>query len=152
MHDPFAMRPFFGYNFGKYLAHWLSMAKRNGPTQLPKIFHVNWFRKDPKTNSFIWPGFGENARVLEWIFNRCGRNSEDQAAKKSIVGWLPHEGTINTEGLGNKVDMNALFDIPKPFWQKEAQDIRTYFIQQVGTDLPDEVEGELRALEERVNE
>ncbi|XP_062847128.1 phosphoenolpyruvate carboxykinase [GTP], mitochondrial [Trichomycterus rosablanca] len=152
MHDPFAMRPFFGYNFGKYLAHWLSMETRKGPTQLPKIFHVNWFRRDPNTNSFLWPGFGENARVLEWIFNRCGHNSEDQAAKKSIIGWLPQEGTINTEGLGNNVDMNALFDSPKTFWQKEAQDIRAYFSQQVGDDLPKEVEGELRALEERVRD
>uniref|UniRef100_A0A8B9J533 phosphoenolpyruvate carboxykinase (GTP) n=1 Tax=Astyanax mexicanus TaxID=7994 RepID=A0A8B9J533_ASTMX len=150
MHDPFAMRPFFGYNFGDYLAHWLSMETRKGPTQLPKIFHVNWFRKDPKSNSFLWPGFGENARVLEWIFGRCGRTREEEAAKKSIIGWLPEEGAINTEGLGAKVDMGALFDLPKHFWQKEVQELQAYFTQQVGADLPEQVAGELRALEERV--
>ncbi|KAL6489212.1 hypothetical protein MHYP_G00029530 [Metynnis hypsauchen] len=150
MHDPFAMRPFFGYNFGDYLAHWLSMETRKDPTQLPKIFHVNWFRKDPETNSFLWPGFGENARVLEWIFHRCGRTTEDEAAKKSIIGWLPQEGAINTKALGKNVDMGALFDVPKTFWQKEAQELRAYLTQQVGADLPEQVERELRALEERV--
>ncbi|XP_076826594.1 phosphoenolpyruvate carboxykinase [GTP], mitochondrial [Brachyhypopomus gauderio] len=152
MHDPFAMRPFFGYNFGDYLAHWLSMETRKKPTQLPKIFHVNWFRKDPQTNSFLWPGFGENARVLEWIFRRCGRTSEDEAAKKSIIGWVPQEGAINTQGLGGKVDMGALFHLPKSFWQKEAQELQDYFSQQVGTDLPEQVGRELRALEERVRD
>uniref|UniRef100_A0A673LRF7 phosphoenolpyruvate carboxykinase (GTP) n=1 Tax=Sinocyclocheilus rhinocerous TaxID=307959 RepID=A0A673LRF7_9TELE len=152
MHDPFAMRPFFGYNFGDYLAHWLSMETRKGPTQLPKIFHVNWFRKDQQTGSFLWPGFGENARVLEWIFTRCGRTSEEEAATKSIVGWIPQNGAINTEGLGENIDMGALFDLPKPFWQKETQELRTYFTQQVGADLPAQVEGELRALEERVRD
>ncbi|GAA6065661.1 phosphoenolpyruvate carboxykinase [GTP], mitochondrial [Tachysurus ichikawai] len=152
MHDPFAMRPFFGYNFGDYLSHWLSMETRKGPTQLPKIFHVNWFRKDPQTKSFLWPGFGENSRVLEWIFRRCGRTSEDEAARKSIIGWLPKEGAINTQGLGEKVNMEALFDIPKPFWQKEAQEIKAYFTQQVGADLPKQLEAELRALEERVRD
>ncbi|KAI2649091.1 Phosphoenolpyruvate carboxykinase [GTP], mitochondrial [Labeo rohita] len=152
MHDPFAMRPFFGYNFGDYLAHWLSMETRKGPTQLPKIFHVNWFRKDKKTGSFLWPGFGENARVLEWIFKRCGRTREEEAATKSIVGWIPQNGAINTEGLGGNIDMGALFDLPKPFWQKETQELRTYFTQQVGADLPTQVEGELRALEERVRD
>ncbi|KAL7874970.1 hypothetical protein SRHO_G00059400 [Serrasalmus rhombeus] len=150
MHDPFAMRPFFGYNFGDYLAHWLSMETRKNPTQLPKIFHVNWFRKDPETNSFLWPGFGENARVLEWIFRRCSRTTEDEAAKKSIIGWLPQEGSINTKGLGQKVEMGALFDVPKTFWQKEAHELRAYLTQQVGADLPEQVERELRALEERV--
>uniref|UniRef100_A0A672T4A3 phosphoenolpyruvate carboxykinase (GTP) n=1 Tax=Sinocyclocheilus grahami TaxID=75366 RepID=A0A672T4A3_SINGR len=152
MHDPFAMRPFFGYNFGDYLAHWLSMETRKGQTQLPKIFHVNWFRKDQKTGSFLWPGFGENARVLEWIFKRCGCTSEDEAATKSIVGWIPQNGAINTEGLGGNIDMGALFDLPKPFWQKETRELRTYLTQQVGADLPAQVEGELRALEERVRD
>uniref|UniRef100_A0A8C9VLQ7 phosphoenolpyruvate carboxykinase (GTP) n=1 Tax=Scleropages formosus TaxID=113540 RepID=A0A8C9VLQ7_SCLFO len=149
MHDPFAMRPFFGYNFGNYLAHWLSMEKRPGPTQLPKIFHVNWFRKDPATGAFLWPGFGENARVLEWIFKRCGREREDEAAEKSIVGWVPRQGAIDLKGLGN-VDMGALFSLPKPFWEREAQELRAYLSQQVGADLPPQIDEELRALEDRV--
>uniref|UniRef100_A0A3B3UZI2 phosphoenolpyruvate carboxykinase (GTP) n=1 Tax=Poecilia latipinna TaxID=48699 RepID=A0A3B3UZI2_9TELE len=151
MHDPFAMRPFFGYNFGDYLAHWLSMQTRKAPTQLPKIFHVNWFRKDPATGAFLWPGFGENARVLEWIFKRCGREREEEAAKKSYIGWLPEDGAIDTKGLGSKVDMGALFDVPKPFWQKETKELRAYFTQQVGADLPAQVETELKALEDRVH-
>uniref|UniRef100_A0A3B5L302 phosphoenolpyruvate carboxykinase (GTP) n=1 Tax=Xiphophorus couchianus TaxID=32473 RepID=A0A3B5L302_9TELE len=151
MHDPFAMRPFFGYNFGDYLAHWLSMQTRKAPTQLPKIFHVNWFRKDPATGAFLWPGFGENARVLEWIFKRCGREREEEAAKKSYIGWLPEDGAIDTKGLGGKVDMGALFDVPKPFWQKETKELRVYFTQQVGADLPAQVETELKALEDRVH-
>lgn len=152
MHDPFAMRPFFGYNFGDYLAHWVSMQNRKAPTQLPKIFHVNWFRKDPSTGSFLWPGFGENARVLEWIFKRCSRESEDQAARKSIIGWLPVDGAINTKGLSSSVDMGALFDVPKAFWQKETKELRAYFTQQVGADLPAQVEAELKALEDRVHQ
>lgn len=76
MHDPFAMRPFFGYNFGHYLAHWLSFQEKEG-LQLPKIFHVNWFRKDAKTGEFLWPGFGENCRVLDWICRRV--DGEDVA-------------------------------------------------------------------------
>ncbi|KAG7271369.1 hypothetical protein CRUP_009391, partial [Coryphaenoides rupestris] len=148
MHDPFAMRPFFGYNFGDYLAHWLSMETRRAPTQLPKIFHVNWFRKDPTTSSFLWPGFGENARVLEWIFRRCGREREDEAARQSMVGWLPERDAINCSGLGGQVDMDALFHLPKPFWQREAQELRAYFAQQVGADLPTQVGAELKALED----
>uniref|UniRef100_A0A8D3BE78 phosphoenolpyruvate carboxykinase (GTP) n=1 Tax=Scophthalmus maximus TaxID=52904 RepID=A0A8D3BE78_SCOMX len=151
MHDPFAMRPFFGYNFGDYLAHWLSMESRKAPTHLPKIFHVNWFRKNPSTGAFLWPGFGENARVLEWIFKRCSREREDEAAKKSIIGWLPQDGTINTEGLGGKVDMGALFDVPRAFWQKETKELRAYFTQQVGADLPVQMGSELKALEDRVH-
>uniref|UniRef100_A0A8C6KPU4 phosphoenolpyruvate carboxykinase (GTP) n=1 Tax=Nothobranchius furzeri TaxID=105023 RepID=A0A8C6KPU4_NOTFU len=151
MHDPFAMRPFFGYNFGDYLAHWLSMQKRKAPTHLPRIFHVNWFRKDPSSGAFLWPGFGENSRVLEWIFKRCGREREDEAAKKSIIGWVPEDGAINTNGLGGSVNMGALFDVPKPFWQKEVKELRAYFTQQVGADLPAQVEAELKALEDRVH-
>ncbi|XP_068604419.1 phosphoenolpyruvate carboxykinase [GTP], mitochondrial [Brachionichthys hirsutus] len=150
MHDPFAMRPFFGYNFGDYLAHWLSMENRKAPTQLPKIFHVNWFRKDPDSGAFLWPGFGENARVLEWIFKRCSREREDEAGKKSTIGWLPQDGAIDTQGLSG-VDMGALFDVPTPFWQKETRELRAYFTQQVGADLPDEVGAELKALEDRVH-
>lgn len=152
MHDPFAMRPFFGYNFGDYLAHWLSMESRDAPTQLPRIFHVNWFRKDPASGAFLWPGFGENARVLEWIFRRCGRQREDEAAEKSAIGWLPQSGSIDTAGLSGAVDMAALLHLPKAFWQQESRELRAYFSQQVGADLPAQVEAELRALEQRVHQ
>lgn len=83
MHDPMAMRPFFGYNTGDYFAHWLKFAK-NDELKLPKIFMVNWFRTD-ENNKFLWPGFGENARVLEWILQRCDNMD---VARKSAVGYV----------------------------------------------------------------
>ena len=144
MHDPFAMRPFFGYNFGDYCKHWLSMESRPN-SKLPKIFHVNWFRKDDN-GKFMWPGFGENARVLEWILRRV---DGEEVAEKSAIGYLPKENSINTDGLG-KVDMNALNHLPKDFWIQECAEIKKYFHEQVGADLPEAVSQELDALEKRV--
>lgn len=146
MHDPFAMRPFFGYNFGRYLAHWLSMAQRPA-AKLPKIFHVNWFRKD-REGKFLWPGFGENARVLEWMFNRV---NGDGGAKLTPIGYIPAEDALNLKGLGD-VNMKELFDISKEFWEKEAEDIRRYLEEQVNSDLPYEIEREILALKQRVSQ
>lgn len=146
MHDPFAMRPFFGYNFGQYLSHWLSM--ENQPNaKLPRIFHVNWFRKNAD-GKFIWPGFGENSRVLDWI---CRRVSGEDVAQESAIGFIPKEGTINMEGVDEPVDMKELFHLPKDFWQKETEEIQTYFDDQLPQDLPAEINNELNALKERVN-
>ncbi|XP_074066431.1 phosphoenolpyruvate carboxykinase, cytosolic [GTP] [Macrotis lagotis] len=146
MHDPFAMRPFFGYNFGKYLAHWLSMAQRPA-AKLPKIFHVNWFRKD-KEGKFLWPGFGENSRVLEWIFNRI--DGEDNA-KLTPIGYIPSEEAFNLKGLTD-INMIELFSISKEFWEKEVEDIEKYFEVQVNTDLPYEIEREVSALKQRISQ
>ncbi|XP_051832604.1 phosphoenolpyruvate carboxykinase, cytosolic [GTP] [Antechinus flavipes] len=146
MHDPFAMRPFFGYNFGKYLAHWLSMAQRPA-AKLPKIFHVNWFRKD-KEGKFLWPGYGENSRVLEWIFNRI--NGEDNA-KLTPIGYIPSEDAFNLKGLTD-VNMTELFSISKEFWEKEVEDIEKYFEVQVNADLPYEIEKEVNALKQRISQ
>jgi len=146
MHDPFAMRPFFGYNFGDYLAHWLSMEKRQN-AQLPKIYHVNWFRKDAD-GSFLWPGFGENSRVLDWIFRRL--EGED-VAQKSLIGYIPKFESFNLDGLKDKVNMEELFNLPKDFWQQEVKEIRKYFEEQVNSDLPNEVADELTKLEKRVS-
>ena len=145
MHDPFAMRPFFGYNFGHYLDHWLSF-QNNSDLKLPKIFHVNWFRKSDK-GGFLWPGFGENARVLDWIFRRV--DGED-CVKESPVGYLPKDGSIDLSGLKEKVDMKSLFDLPKDFWENEVDELQTYFEEQVNTDLPDKIQNELKQLEQRV--
>lgn len=145
MHDPFAMRPFFGYNFGDYLKHWLSMEKKEG-VSLPKIFHVNWFRKN-SNKQFIWPGFGENARVLEWIFHRV--NGAD-CADKTAIGLVPKNDSINLEGLTEKVDMKELFSLPKEFWEQEVRDIKAYFDKQLPQDLPEEIAEELSKLEDRV--
>ncbi|KAK4315504.1 hypothetical protein Pmani_013265 [Petrolisthes manimaculis] len=146
MHDPFAMRPFFGYNFGQYLAHWLSMEERT-TRPLPKIFHVNWFRKDDK-GSFIWPGFGENVRVLDWILQRVEGND---VAEESAVGLLPRPGSLNLEGLDTStLDTHELFRLPKGFWEQEVRAIAKYFDEQVGVDLPNEIREQLKSLEKRV--
>jgi len=146
MNDPFAMRPFFGYNFGHYLSHWLSMEGRTQKA-MPKIFHVNWFRKN-EAGKFIWPGFGENIRVLDWILARV--NGEDVAAE-SAVGLMPTPGSLNINGLDDQdLDMDELFKLPKDFWEQEVRDIETYFDEQVGEDLPNEVREELQKLSKRV--
>jgi len=145
MHDPFAMRPFFGYNFGEYLSHWLSMERRQN-AQLPRIFHVNWFRKDAEGN-FLWPGFGENSRVLDWIFRRI--EGED-CAQESPIGYIPKPEAFNLDGIKDQVNMAELFRIPKDFWLQEVKEIRKYFDEQVNSDLPNEVAFELDKLEERI--
>ncbi|NXK32866.1 PCKGC protein, partial [Piprites chloris] len=146
MHDPFAMRPFFGYNFGKYLAHWLSMAQRPA-AKLPRIFHVNWFRKDSQ-GKFLWPGFGENSRVLEWMFNRIEGKA---SAKPTAIGYIPTDSALNLKGLED-VNLTELFDISKEFWEKEVEEIKQYFEVQVNADLPYEIERELLALEMRIKQ
>lgn len=114
MHDPFAMRPFFGYNFGHYLDHWLSMKNRS--STLPKIFHVNWFRKD-NNGKFLWPGYGENSRVLDWILRRI--EGED-CAEETPIGYIPKNGALNTQGLKEQIDFNQLFGLDKSFWTQEV--------------------------------
>ncbi|NXV76754.1 PCKGC protein, partial [Atlantisia rogersi] len=146
MHDPFAMRPFFGYNFGKYLAHWLSMAHRPA-AKLPRIFHVNWFRKDSQ-GKFLWPGYGENSRVLEWMFNRIKGKA---SAKPTAIGYIPADTALNLKGLED-VSLTELFDISKEFWEKEVEEIKQYFEVQVNADLPYEIEREMLALEMRIKQ
>nr|XP_045583739.1 phosphoenolpyruvate carboxykinase, cytosolic [GTP]-like [Procambarus clarkii] len=145
MHDPFAMRPFFGYNFGHYLQHWLSMETRTDKP-LPKIFHVNWFRKSEK-GRFLWPGFGDNVRVLDWILRRV---DGEEVAEESAIGLLPKASSMNLSGLEESVDMDELFSIPKEFWEHEVRDVAKYFDEQVGDDLPNEIREQLMLLEKRV--
>jgi phosphoenolpyruvate carboxykinase (GTP) len=145
MHDPFAMRPFFGYNFGHYTQHWLNFEKK-GNLQLPRIFHVNWFRKDSQ-GKFMWPGFGENSRVLDWILRRI--DGED-IAEKSAIGYLPKSGSLNLNGLKESVNEKELFSIPKDYWLQEVQDIKKYFSEQVNDDLPKEINEEVTKLENRL--
>jgi len=147
MHDPFSMRPFFGYNFGDYLSHWLSLGANSKKFNLPRIFVVNWFRKS-SSGGFLWPGFGENVRVLDWILRRCEGTAK---ADKSAVGLVPAEGEINLEGLDEPVDMEQLFSVPKQFWLDEVEELRTYFKQQVGSSLPTEITRQLDQLESRLS-
>ena len=144
LHDPFAMRPFFGYSFSQYMEHWLSLQQRAGAS-LPKIFHVNWFRKDDQ-GRFIWPGFGDNIRVLDWILRRC--DGED-IAQPSPIGLVPKSGSIDISGLGS-VDMEALFRMPKVELEAEVEDLERYFDEQLPGQLPRTVALQLQALRERV--
>ncbi|XP_044249312.2 phosphoenolpyruvate carboxykinase [GTP] [Drosophila takahashii] len=143
MHDPFAMRPFFGYNFGGYLGHWLSMEQRG---TVPKIFHVNWFRKSSE-GKFLWPGFGDNSRVLDWIFRRV---EGEKCFVDSPIGRLPSKDSLNLESLKENIDLEQLFDLPKDFWEQEVASIEKYFEEQVGHHLPAAVAEQLRELKARV--
>jgi len=148
MHDPMAMRPFMGYNFGHYLQHWLNL-QDNPEHVLPKVFHVNWFRLDDQTGKFLWPGFGENIRVLDWICRRI--NGEKDLTRESAIGLLPAPGSINLEGLG-PVDMEQLMSVPKDYWTEDMQETLQFLQQQVGRDLPNVVAHEVHQQIQRVNE
>ncbi len=122
--DPFAMLPFCGYNMGDYFKHWIETGEKADQTKLPKIFYVNWFRKD-ENGKFIWPGYGENIRVLEWIFNRL---DGADIAVETPKGFLPKPGTINTEGLDISPErMNKLFEVDMEEGLVEMASIREYY-------------------------
>ncbi|CAL8070756.1 unnamed protein product [Calicophoron daubneyi] len=142
MHDPMAMRPFVGYNFGHYLDHWLKMEKSG--RKMPLIFHVNWFRLDEK-GKFVWPGFGDNIRAIEWMLRRV--NGEDVAVP-SPIGFLPKKGSINLEGLN--VDWDAMFSLPKEYLLEDAQETLKYLEEQVGSDLPATIRQEVVKQSERI--
>eukprot|EP00061_Rhincodon_typus_P002529 g17812.t1 len=144
MHDPFAMRPFLGYNFGDYLQHWLSMGEKEGAS-LPRIFHVNWFRKG-RDGTYLWPGFGENCRVLDWI---CRRVDGQAGAEGTAVGYVPSPGSLDLSGLRG-VRAAELFELPRAFWEREASDLRSYLTIQVNRDLPQAISDELEGLERRL--
>jgi phosphoenolpyruvate carboxykinase (GTP) len=115
--DPMAMKPFCGYNFADYWSHWLSFSDRT--EKLPKIFHVNWFRQDQDGN-FLWPGFGENLRVLEWITKRC---KEEIGARETAIGYLPNAGDLNTDTLDIDPEvMNALLTVDSGQWKAEMKE------------------------------
>ena len=144
-HDPMAMIPFCGYNMGDYFAHWVKMGKLLGD-KAPKVFNVNWFRTD-KDGKFLWPGYGENLRVLEWIINRC---EEKVDAKKTPVGYIPMDKDINLEGSGVSEDtLKDLLDIDKGLWEKEVENIKDFY-KMFEENLPEELENELKLLESRL--
>jgi phosphoenolpyruvate carboxykinase (GTP) len=146
--DPFAMLPFCGYNMADYWAHWLGFADRVDTEKLPRIFYVNWFRKSPE-GAFLWPGFGENSRVLEWIFERCTGGGE---AVKTPIGFLPAPGAINTDGLAISPEaMAELFRVDVGEWKQEVPAIREYFAT-FGDHVPATLYAELDALEQRLEQ
>lgn len=143
-HDPFAMLPFCGYNMADYFSHWLSMEKYS--KNLPKIFHVNWFLKDDK-GKYIWPGFGENIRVLKWIFERTEQSDNFQA---SAIGNLPKENALDMSNLALTSDqISQLFAIRVTDWRQEIKEMHRYFTL-FSSDLPPHMLHQLQALEKRI--
>jgi phosphoenolpyruvate carboxykinase (GTP) len=145
--DPFAMLPFCGYNMGDYFAHWLRIGRRES-AQLPKIFYVNWFRKD-EDGKFMWPGFGENSRVLSWIFRRC---QEAGQAVQTPVGLVPPvgEGGIDVSGLDISDDtMARLLEVDPEPWIQQLPQLHEHFAR-FGEHLPDELRSQLEELERRL--
>lgn len=145
-HDPFAMLPFCGYNMGDYFGHWLAMGKQADPKKLPRIYYVNWFRKNDK-GDWLWPGFGENSRVLKWIFERL--SGADNAVKTSI-GYIPKENALDLAGIDlPKENIKELLAVDNEAWKKEVEELKSYF-SMFGDRLPAGIKQELASLEERV--
>ena len=151
-HDPMAMKPFIGYNVGDYWAHWLEMGEKLGD-KAPKIFNVNWFKQDENGN-FIWPGFGDNMRVLDWILKRC----EDAVdADETAIGYLPKKGDINTEGIEDEVTseiMDKLLDVDADLWKKEIAEMRRYYDEDIaakGGRVPQALRDVLDKIEANLN-
>ncbi len=144
--DPFAMLPFCGYNMADYWAHWLTFEDRYGDFALPKIFYVNWFRKGPD-GAYLWPGFGENSRVLEWVFERTAGRGE---ATLTPIGYLPPIHAINLEGLDvSSDDMAELLRVDAEGWRAEVPLIREYY-ERFGAHLPERLTQEVDDLEARL--
>jgi phosphoenolpyruvate carboxykinase (GTP) len=143
--DPMAMLPFCGYNMADYFGHWLAMAREH-PNQMPRIFVVNWFRKGPD-GKFIWPGFGENSRVLEWIFRRCAGEAE---AVETPIGLVPAEGEIDVEGLSISADaLSDLLTVDPEALRAQLPQVKE-FLSQFGDRLPEQISAQLAALEQRL--
>ncbi len=139
-HDPMAMKPFCGYHMGDYFAHWIEMGKKvKNP---PKIFNVNWFRQD-ENGEFLWPGFGDNMRVLDWILKRCDNKIE---AQETAIGYVPYAKDIDIEGLDYSVEtLERILYVDKERWSKEADEIAEFY-KQFGDKLPKELSENLATL------
>jgi phosphoenolpyruvate carboxykinase (GTP) len=147
-HDPFAMLPFCGYNMGDYFAHWLDVGSKAEPANLPKIFYVNWFRRDDK-GAFLWPGFGENSRVLKWVFERCSGSAQ---AELTAIGWVPHENDFDLSGLDFPVErLHELLAVNPKAWLEELAEIRSYH-KRFGDALPEGIEEEMEQLQRRLEQ
>ena len=144
--DPMAMLPFCGYNMADYFGHWLATGRREG-ARLPRVFMVNWFRKD-EDGRFLWPGFGENSRVLEWVFRRCDDEAE---AVETPIGLVPAPGAIDTSGLDLPDGaMEELLRVDPEEWKAQLPQVREQFAK-FGDALPDELRAQLDALEQRLS-
>ena len=143
--DPMAMLPFCGYNMGEYFAHWIEMGKTLGD-KAPKIFNVNWFRLDDEGN-FLWPGFGDNMRVLLWILDRCEGKAH---ANETPIGFVPSADDIDIEGLDmSKETLASILEVDNDIWRKEAEGIEEFY-KKFGDHLPEELAKQLRELKARL--
>ena len=143
--DPMAMLPFCGYHMGDYFAHWIEMGKVLGD-KAPKIFNTNWFRLDEEGH-FIWPGFGDNLRVLEWILKRCEGEVD---AKETAIGYVPNADDINLEGLDlDKATLESILEVDNDVWAEEAKGIEEFY-GKFGDKLPQELKDQLNSLKERL--
>ncbi|MDO4379729.1 MAG: phosphoenolpyruvate carboxykinase (GTP) [Clostridia bacterium] len=148
--DPMAMLPFCGYDMADYWQHWIDIGASLDPDKAPKIFNVNWFRKDDEGH-FMWPGFGDNLRVLEWILKRCEGKVD---AEETAIGYLPHAEDINLEGLEGEVSIDSLksiLDVDKSLWAKDAEGIEEFYAK-FGDKLPKELKEELETLKKNCAE
>jgi phosphoenolpyruvate carboxykinase (GTP) len=144
--DPMAMLPFCGYNLADYFAHWLKVGRRED-VRPPRVFYVNWFRKD-EDGKFLWPGFGENSRVLEWIFRRC---DGDAGAVESPIGLLPAEGAINVEGLEiSNEALRELTTVDADLVREQLPQVEEH-LAKFGDRLPEGITAQLEALKERLS-
>jgi phosphoenolpyruvate carboxykinase (GTP) len=144
--DPFAMLPFCGYNMGDYFAHWLEFTRRTDANKLPKVYFVNWFRKDA-SGKWLWPGYGENSRVLKWI---CERVAGTGKAQQTPIGNLPTPEALDVSGLNLPAeDLKALTSVDNAGWKKEADDIEAYYAKFDGK-VPDELRKQLQGLRQRL--
>jgi phosphoenolpyruvate carboxykinase (GTP) len=146
--DPFAMLPFCGYHMADYLGHWLRVGEASTPDKLPRIFYVNWFRKGAD-GKFLWPGYGENSRVVKWIFERVSGSGD---AVRSAIGWVPGPGAIDTAGLDLSDEaMAEVLRVDPEEWRAEVPSIEEHFAF-LGERLPQALHDELDALEKRLSE
>jgi len=151
-HDPFAMLPFCGYNMGDYFGHWLSMGEKTDPTLLPRIYNVNWFRKNGD-GEWLWPGFGENSRVLKWIFERVsqGDSASSSNAVETPIGLMPTPEALDLEGLDiSAEDLKILLNPDPTEWKNELKRMSEYLTTTFGSRLPKGIEQQLARLEQRL--
>ena len=145
-HDPFAMLPFCGYNMADYFAHWLSMSEKTSEEKLPKVYYVNWFRRG-NDGEWLWPGFGDNIRVLKWIFDRCSGKGH---AVKTPVGFVPESGALDLSNLDLSDEViEELLSVNVDEWKDEVEELKLYF-GLYGERLPQGVRDELEQMSDRL--
>jgi phosphoenolpyruvate carboxykinase (GTP) len=149
--DPMAMLPFCGYDMAEYWKHWIKIGEGLDPEKAPKIFNVNWFRKDDEGN-FLWPGYGDNLRVLDWIIDRCeGKVDADETA----IGYVPKAEDINLEGIEDEVSdaqLKEILTVDKNLWKEEVDGITEFYkkFTDFGSTIPAEILAEFETLKKNV--